>query len=352
MELLKVEKLTKEYGSVKALDGVSFTLKSGVLAALIGPNGSGKTTLLKILAGLLEKTSGTIIFNGSSITSDNLDYLRWNVTMVFQRSVMFNTTVYKNVAFGLKARGFSGKEVERNVRDVLKLLQLEELAHRNARRLSGGEQQRVSLARALVLKPKLLLLDEPTVNLDPKNAALIEEVVGGLIGGGGMSILMATHSLEQATRLASEAAVMRGGKLVMHGEIGEVYRRLSSPLMGYVNVDNLFKGTAAPMEDGLSMVDLGSGVRIEAVGTLEGEVKVYIDPSDISVSKYMHRSSARNKLWGRVVEASEVDHQLRLKVDVGRVITVTVTRKSFEELGLNIGSRVCLSFKSSSIKVL
>ena len=165
-------------------------------------------------------------------------------------------------------------------------------------------------------------------------------------------MIFRANLLHNLPRLASKAAVLQEGKVVALGDIKRVFRRLSKPLASFIRPENLYVGQANPLEYGLSIIDLGNGVKIEAIGFLKDEVKVYIDPLDIVVSRSDIQSSARNKLWGRVVEASELNHQVQLKINVGKTFTTIITKKSFEELEINIGSRICVSFKSSSIKVL
>ena len=186
----------------------------GTITTLLGPSGSGKTTLLRIVAGLDNPTRGTILYENREITDGEQDILRQNATMVFQKSVFFNTTVYNNVAYGLNLKeDLSKEEISNKVREALALVRLEGFEKRSAKKLSGGEQQRVSLARALVLDRELLLLDEPTVNVDPKNVSIIEETIMRVNRERKTTIVLATHNMFQAESLSQNVALILGEQL-------------------------------------------------------------------------------------------------------------------------------------------
>ncbi|MEM3462757.1 MAG: phosphate ABC transporter ATP-binding protein [Candidatus Bathyarchaeia archaeon] len=208
---LRAERLEKEYGSIKALDSVTLDFEAGEIVALLGINGSGKTTLLRILAGLEEPSGGEVSLDGRRMRGSDL---RKVSTMVFQKAVMFNMSVYDNVAFGLRVRGIGEGEIERRVLRALASVGMEDLRERRARKLSGGEQQRVALARAFAIEPKVLLLDEPTANLDPANSAIIESAIRRVGRGEDRIVILATHNLYQAKRLADEVVHMHAGRVL------------------------------------------------------------------------------------------------------------------------------------------
>ncbi len=166
--IAEMKNLTLCLGGRKVLDDVTLQVQEGEILALLGPNGSGKTTLLKVLAFLLKPESGEVKFQGEKVVDENLERMRLQSTLVFQKTLLFGTNVFNNVAYGLKMRKMSKAAVKEEVERVLALVKLKGFEKRAAKKLSGGEQQRVALARALVLRTKLLLLDEPTANLDPK----------------------------------------------------------------------------------------------------------------------------------------------------------------------------------------
>jgi len=219
---LEVRDLFKVYDENIILEDINLKLEKGVVTGIIGPSGAGKSTLLRILNLLEEPTSGEVLFEGSPLPEGKKDRLelRRRMTMVFQKPVVFNTSVFNNVAYGLKLRGYRMDEVEVLVEDALRIVGLED-GSRNALKLSGGEAQRVALARAMVLNPDALLLDEPTANLDPGNVRLFEE--GLLKMAENTTIVLATHNLYQAKRLAGRVVFMLGGELIEVGDVGEVF---------------------------------------------------------------------------------------------------------------------------------
>lgn len=350
-ELLSLRGITKKYGEITALNGVDLEILEGDLLAVIGPNGAGKTTLLRIMAGLETPTEGEIIYKGEKLTADNLDLIRRNCTMVFQKTVFFNTTVFDNVAYGLRVRGIPEKEIKALVSEVLELVKLRGYEKRQARRLSGGEQQRVALARALVLKPEILLLDEPTANLDPKTTGIIEEVINYANREWKTSIVVATHNLFQAHKIAKRAVLLLNGQIVERGTLEEILFKPSLAVASFAGFENVFVGNAKPTGRGTSIIEIGDGLEIEAVIEKVGRVTVYVRPEDIIVSRVPFQSSARNVLKGRIVEVSSHGQVVKLKVDVGKVITSQVTRLSFEEMKLNVGTEVFLTFKASSVRI-
>ncbi|MDI7275250.1 MAG: phosphate ABC transporter ATP-binding protein [Anaerolineae bacterium] len=205
--------VTKVYGARKVLDVASLEVHSGEVLGVVGPSGAGKSTLLRLLAFVEAPTSGRLAFHGERVdgTTPPLT-VRRRVAMVFQRPVLLSSSVYANVAYGLQVRG--APDVRRRVEAALDLLGLLPLGRAQASTLSGGELQRVALARALVVEPEVLLLDEPTANLDPAHVAVIEEVIRRARGALGTTVVLVTHNIFQARRLADRVGLLVAGNLV------------------------------------------------------------------------------------------------------------------------------------------
>jgi molybdopterin-binding protein len=348
----ELKDVTKAYSNKIVLDAINLKIQEGEILALLGPNGSGKTTILKILAFIENPSSGEVTFQGEKVNFKKTEKVRLKSTLVFQKTTVFGTSVYNNIAYGLKLRKVPKETCNREVKKALELVKLEGFEKRNARKLSGGEQQRVAIARALVLKTKLLLLDEPTANLDPKNAGILEEVIDTVNRENKTTIVMATHNMFQARKLPHRIALMDEGKITEVGAPAEVFGKLSKNLASFAAVDNTFTGTAKPTASGTSKVDVGNGVQIEVTAQRHGDTVVFINPQDIILSKTAVKSSARNVFKGKVTEIADLDSLVKLKVNVGRTFTVQITKQSFNEMGLCLNAEVFIAFKASSVQVL
>ncbi len=210
-----IRDLTQFYDGNKVLDIPDLVIKKGLIYGVIGPNGSGKTTLLSILSLLARPSSGRVYFDGLEINGqgNNESALRRQMAMVLQNPFLFNMTVEKNVAYGLKIRGWSKKEQKNKVRECLDLVGLTGFEKRKAHELSGGEAQRVAIARGIAVNPKVLFLDEPTVNIDETHIEILEKVIEELNRRDKTTIIFTTHDLDQAYRLAHGVIILSGGRL-------------------------------------------------------------------------------------------------------------------------------------------
>jgi tungstate transport system ATP-binding protein len=334
--IFEVEGLRHEYGGVTVLDIPRMSLARGRIFALVGPNGSGKTTLLSILNLLTRPTAGSIRYQGSPVGTGESVRRRQRLSMSFllQDPYLFNTTVNGNVSWGLSARGVPREEIPGLTARALEMVGLEGFGERRARTLSGGESQRTALARALVTEPDVLLLDEPTANIDPASAAAFESAIRRINREKGVTVIMTTHNLGQARRLGDEIYTLFSGQLI------------PSPM------DNLFTGSL--LEKGGHPV-FKTGVLSMHVSPTDTPFEVthaLIPPGDILVSLESIVSSARNVLPGKVNGISEQPASVRIRVKAGEVFTVDITPESFRELELSLGSDVYLTFKASSVQLL
>jgi len=207
---LEIVGLQKNYRAVTALKSVSMELKGNKIIVLLGVNGAGKTTLMRILAGLEKPDRGQILFNNQNTDPKELRQIS---TLVFQKTAMFTMNVYQNLAFGLKIRKVPKEVIPKRISVALQAVRLIGFEKRRAKKLSGGEQQRIALARAFLLDTDVLLLDEPTANLDPNSSTIIEKVIISQKSSQRI-IIMATHNLNQARRVADEIVHIHDGEVV------------------------------------------------------------------------------------------------------------------------------------------
>lgn len=221
--LYQIQALQQKYGSRTVLDVNALEVRENEILALVGPSGAGKSTLLRLLNFIEPPSVGTLVFRDQDVSAVAPLELRRQVTTVFQRPLLLRGTVVENVAFGLRLRG---AHVNANVSAMLERVGLEKMAHAPARKLSGGEMQRVALARALVIEPRVLLLDEPTANLDPYNVTLIEEIVREQNKTRGVTVVVVTHNIFQAKRLAQRVGLLLNGQLI---EIADAATFFNSP---------------------------------------------------------------------------------------------------------------------------
>lgn len=307
-------------------------IRPDAITAVMGPNGAGKTTLLKVLAGLLDPANGIVTYRGEHVGSDNVARLRQKVCLVHQIPLLFDTTVFENVAYGLKARRIPKADVDHAVTKALSLVGFTNLKKRRARELSGGEVKRVAIARALVLNPEVLLLDEPLANVDQITAKALEEAFQA-IERQGQTLIFSTHNPRLAHRLAPEVVVLTDGRLS------------SSPY------ENLFAGR--PITEGeTSWFDTGR-MRIAVPAGLSNTGHISVGPDEILLSRLPLESSARNVFYGRLIRIEEHgEGVLDVSVEAGESFIVRLTQQSFQELGLTIGDPVYITFKSTSVKPL
>ena len=223
----EVRDLRRDYVGRTVLSLPSLTVREGERLALVGPSGAGKSTLLRLLNFLEPPTAGSIRFRGQEVPSGMAPIeLRRQVTTVFQRPVLLDTDVTTNACYGLRLRGLRR---DAQVRVLLERVGLGPLMRSPARRLSAGEMQRVALARALLVEPRVLLLDEPTANLDPYNVGLIEEIVGEHCRQHGTTVILVTHNIFQAKRLAERTGLMLSGEIVELGVTKDFFESPRDP---------------------------------------------------------------------------------------------------------------------------
>jgi len=355
--ILEASGLTVRRGGVQVLDIPSLALPAGQVLALIGPNGSGKTTLLQTLASLQAPASGELRFQGRPLDSRaGTNAYRLRVTMVFQEPLLFDTTVARNLEAGLRLRGVPGPERTPRVREVASQFGIEHLLERQARKLSGGEAQRASLARAFAFRPEILFLDEPFSALDPPTReALIDDLAAALRQTRTTAVL-ATHDQMEALRLADLLAVMQAGRIVQTGTGAEVLNQpVNAFVAGFVGMETLLSGVVTASGQGLFRLAVG-GREVESVGgpAVGDAVLVGVRPEHVTLALGPEAgarvaSSARNRFQGTVRRIVPRGPFFKVELDVGFFLAAYVTPQSLEALALAPGREVVASFKATAV---
>ena len=338
------------------LKSVNLRIDRGEVFALIGPTGAGKTTLLRLINLLNRPSIGKILIDGADTAYSERARLemRRRMAFVLQKPVVFNTSVFDNVAYGLKWRGVGKRRLVEKVKNTLETVGLAEYRKRNARTLSGGEVQRVAIARAIAVDPEVLLLDEPTANLDPVSASKIEDLITEIIKQNAITVIMATHDMSQGQRLADRISVIFDGGIVQTGGAGEIFTSpRSREIAEFVGVENIIDGLVVSNEGKMLTVDVG-GTEIESVADFDvgEEVSVCIRPEDVTIALSKLSSSARNSLAGTVARTAIDGSLCRVEIDCGFSLTALVTKKSAEELELKKRREIYATFKAVSIHVI
>ena len=349
MSGVAVENLSHSWGNF-ALTNIDFSIAEGSYFVLLGPTGSGKTLLLEAIAGAYRPKEGHIFVNGKNVTS--LPPEKRGISYAPQNYLLFeNMVVQKNVEFGLHAKGVPEVDRRNRTKRLLDMLGISQLANRFPRNLSGGERQRVSLARALAVEPRAVLLDEPLSAVDVGTKGVILDYLRRVHKETGVTVIHVTHDHLEAASVADRIGVIRNGRIVQIGAATDVLERPTKEASSIFHAENLLEGNVVGKESEITLVDVGGKI-IETITDRTGSVMLHIRPEEVIISKHMVDSSARNRLSGKVTEIADLGPTVRLRIAGERRITATITKRSFYEMQLNIGSEVQAIFKTTSVEVL
>ena len=346
-----IENVTKKWENF-SIHNVELKVAKGEYFVVLGPTGAGKTLLLELIAGFHKPDSGRIWIDNMDVTF--LPPEKRGVGFVPQEYMLFpHMTVFENVEFGLKARKVPKAERERRVEQTLEFMDLTHLRNRLPMTLSGGEQQKTALARALVIKPKILLLDEPLSALDTNTRKKMQKELKKIHEELKVTTIHVTHDQIEAFILANRLAVMKDGTIIQTGSPEQVFRRPKDDFVArFVGFENLFNGKIVENKEGIAKIDIG-GVIVEAITRKNGNCTVGIRPDDIIISKSPFKSSMRNVLRGKISDFIDMGSLVSLMVEVNGLSFVTlITKRSFIEMKLDRGKEVYISFKASSVHVI
>lgn len=354
--LLTMQNLILRRGGITVLDVRELNVEEGRILALIGPNGAGKSTILLTMAGLLKPDQGMLYYKGSPVdTNARRAHMRRSVSVVFQEPLLINTSVYNNIALGLKFRHLSKDEIKKNVDAALDYFGISALAKRSAKTLSGGEARRVSLARAFALKPELILMDEAFSSLDPPTRETLIDDLRHILGETKITAVLALHDREETLRLAQNVAVMVEGKIIQSGTTSQIFSHPESEFVAnFVGTETIIPGVVKTNKDGHLEISI-NGKAIEAIGDFSVGDKVYccLRPEIITVSPVAPGiTSARNVLEAKVLKIVRQAYFYKVFLDCGFPLVAYLTISSCEDLGLCEQTFVAVSFKATAVHLI
>lgn len=334
MTLYFLENITKQYNGRTVLSIPELSLSRGAIYSLTGPNGSGKTTLLHILSFLAPPSSGRLYFNGQPTekTERQLAPLRKKVVLVNQHPIMFSTTITKNIEFGLRVRNFPRRQIGLIVEKSLAAVDMQQFANTDARFLSGGETRRVAIARALACNPEVLLLDEPTADLDLESQRIIENIIRSIHQNQQITILFCTHNLKQAAKLTDRNIYLLDGQL-----------------RSYFH-ENIFRGRVGQQKEKFFCQVLDN-VWIPVKPTAADEIKISVHPGAIRLAE-SDRAPASEIFTARLIELSEDHDAVRALIDIGIQLTMILDTAYYQRIKPCIGDHLKIYFNTEWVDII
>jgi len=347
--MIEIKKLTVNLGDF-LLDGIDLRVEKGEYFIVLGPTGAGKTVLLEAIAGLHPVMSGEIWLDGQEVT--RLEAEKRGIGFVYQDYALFpHLTVKGNLLFGLKRRKLPKEERGRVMEWMAELLGIGHLLERSPDTLSGGERQKVALARALSTSPEVLLLDEPLSALDPQHREGVQQELRLIHRRLKQTAIHVTHDFEEAIAMGDRIAVLGEGRILQVGTPDEIFRQPNSEFVArFAMTRNIFSGEVRDNGRGRAIITI-NGTEFEVVTELRGRLHASLRPEDVLVSREPLVSSARNSLRGTITHIADRGATLYLTVRTPLEFSCLVTRHSFEELDLAEGGEVYVTFKASAVHI-
>ncbi|MGP8321135.1 MAG: ATP-binding cassette domain-containing protein [Methanosarcinaceae archaeon] len=349
--MIKIKELHRNWKEFRLAE-INLEVADGEYFVILGPTGAGKTLLLELIAGFYRPDGGNIYIGGKNVTG--LPPEKHNIGFLYQDYSLFpHMNAEKNIEFGMRMRGIKDSDT---VKKIAEYLNIGHLLHRYSQTLSGGEQQRIALARVLVINPDVLLLDEPLSALDPETQDSTRKILKSIHNDSGFTVIHVTHDQIEARILADRIAIMINGRIVQVGTPDEVFDRpINNEVAHFVGVENVLKGKVIENSNGVTVLDI-SGTIFEAVSECAVGDTVYacLRPENVILSESGVKSSARNSFEGRLVEMERIGALVRAKVhmDGDFMLNAFLTKQSAGELNLTYGKHVVVSFKASAIHVV
>ncbi len=354
--LLEARDITVSRGTHQVLSIKSLTVDKGEALVVIGPNGAGKSTLLLTLAQLIRPSLGSLYFNGHRQSWNKTLAYRRQIGLVLQEPLMLNTSVANNVSAGLRFRKVGRQEINRRVSHWLERFGVLHLLNRPARQLSGGEAQRVSLARAFALKPAILLLDEPFSALDRPSRTRLLADFQALITETHQTTIFVTHDMDEAWLIGHQIAVLLNGEIRQRGAPDMIFAHPKDPdVAAFVGLESTILGKVVESNNGWARILVG-GKSIEALGDVKHgqDVFLYLRPEDVTLwaGDALPQSSARNQVTGQITSLVPRGPLVHVVVDCGFLIGALITRASLRDMDLTEGQSITATFKASAVHLI
>lgn len=347
--MIKIKNLSRDWKEFKIRD-INLEVDKGEYFVILGPSGSGKTMLLELIAGVWDPESGNIQLNNQDVTY--LPPEKRGVGFVYQDYMLFpHKTVFENIAFGLKIRKLDKEKIKTQVNEIMDLFGISRLADRMPRTLSGGEKQRTALARALIIRPPVLLMDEPLSALDKNTKDELIKELKVVHNSFDTTIIHVTHNFDEAIALGDRIAIMKDGKISQVGDSTEIFRHPADMFVAdFVGTENIIEGVAKNDGERLTVIDTGN-ISIYSTEPKRGHVHIAVRPEDIILSREKVETSARNVFQGPITEIIDTGAIIKLTINIGEPLIVFLTRQSFLDMELNIGKLVWTYFKATAVHI-
>lgn len=327
---ITIKNLSYKYADENIISIDQYEFEDGKSHVLVGPNGSGKTTLLNIMSLLSRPDRGEIALLGEVVNNDNRLSLRKRIGYVQQRPYLFNMTVFDNIAIGLKLRKINKQLRKARTDNIIEQLNIANLRNKRGHELSGGEMQKVVLARTLILEPEILILDEPFTYLDKRFASELENLLCNIREHRSQTVIFSTHDHLRAHLLGDHVCSLVNSRLIDESSV------------------NLFHGKYLPDK---SVFDTGK-IQIN-IGEREGDINIIaVEPEEIVLSNQSLDSSMRNRFQGYVTGLASHEDRVDVSINAAETFQVMISKNALEELEIDVGSKVWMSFKSSAVKIL
>jgi ABC-type Fe3+/spermidine/putrescine transport system ATPase subunit len=349
--MLSVRDLGKDLRDF-AVRGISFDVADGDYFVLLGASGVGKTVLIELLAGLITPDEGQVLWDGQDITHERIQHRRMG--LVYQNQALFpHMTVHQNIAFGLRPRKMQQVALQKRVADLAASVNVSDLLHRYPGTLSGGESQRVALARTLAIQPRCLLLDEPLSSLDTQSRSELQALLRSLHRKG-HTVIHVTHEYKEAMALATRVAIMENGTITQVGTPGEVFHHPKSEFVArFVGIRNTFAGRLEQGGQATMSQFVTGGLVFQVLSeACSGTGFLVFRSEDLMVSLSREDSAGQNCFPGKVVDMAPARLGAELSIDIGVTVTALVTSANLEQLNVERGKDVWVSLDASAARYI